>query len=560
MRHVEIEKKLMKDIRSYSEDKRKKYEKIKSAENNYDTVGIDHELLLNDEYYKINETQQNIGKSSTALAIYDDKILEKSQLQRLELGRISEDYLSLKKTRFQLLPYEEHKRRLKKLRALKPPVPLYKQMEDKFVEEKILPEQEKFKLAIEWKKQQARSVSLYELKEHKNKVQLWYKNHNVQKQIEEMSPARESLKLMKKVYPLHSSFQEILKKPNQFEVEQKKHQDKLKFIYKSKQYSKLLQEVAVSTKQFDQQNQLYGQENSQDLSLADNRDYAQSLHIPIYSSSPTQLNHRRNHSRSQQIKFYDNNIELSEDHTPNSIQTKSRKIKAELPPIPKRKSRVQTQNQQNINLNSLRIDSSATKYTSPINNRLQLQQKSNELQHPHIFQNEDSPYRRVIPKQSSSTKSMNYHRLDLAKRDEYSGPRPQYKNYLKDIRTKHQKQNQSQTNTNLNAQDNYDSVGNNELGIYKHHNGKISQKWQKIISSNQMDPREKLDKIKLESQKLEEKAKRMEELTKFERNPLNYGMGRSGDDPNMWWVDDSQQVNDLLVESIKAKLEILNKL
>ena len=86
----------------------------------------------------------------------------------------------------------------------------------------------------------------------------------------------------------------------------------------------------------------------------------------------------------------------------------------------------------------------------------------------------------------------------------------------------------------------------------------MNNKWHKIITSDRLDTREKLDKIKHESQKLEERAKRMEQLTKYERNPLIYGVGGRSDDPSMW-VDDSQQVNDLLVESIKAKLEILSK-
>jgi len=46
-----------------------------------------------------------------------------------------------------------------------------------------------------------------------------------------------------------------------------------------------------------------------------------------------------------------------------------------------------------------------------------------------------------------------------------------------------------------------------------------------------------LDKIKLESSKLEEKAKRMEELSRFEKTPFHYGNGRS-ESPSMW-VDDS---------------------
>lgn len=69
-------------------------------------------------------------------------------------------------SRYKLLPLEEHKRRLKRLKAMKPPVPLFKQMEGKFIEEQILPEQEKIRNLIELKKAQAKSISLNELKDH----------------------------------------------------------------------------------------------------------------------------------------------------------------------------------------------------------------------------------------------------------------------------------------------------------------------------------------------------------------------------------------------------------
>jgi hypothetical protein len=39
LRHIDIEKKLKQDIRSYSEDKRKKYEKIRSAED-YNSIAL----------------------------------------------------------------------------------------------------------------------------------------------------------------------------------------------------------------------------------------------------------------------------------------------------------------------------------------------------------------------------------------------------------------------------------------------------------------------------------------------------------------------------------------
>lgn len=74
-----------------------------------------------------------------------------------------------------------------------------------------------------------------------------------------------------------------------------------------------------------------------------------------------------------------------------------------------------------------------------------------------------------------------------------------------------------------------------------------------------MEAKEKVEKVKLEAKKLEDKAKRLEELSRHERgNPLSYGVHHS-DSPRQW-IDDSMQVNDLLVESIKAKLQVLSNL
>ena len=50
------------------------------------------------------------------------------------------------------MPMEDHKKRLLRLKEMKTPVPLYRRMEDKFVEEKILPEQEKIRNALIEKK------------------------------------------------------------------------------------------------------------------------------------------------------------------------------------------------------------------------------------------------------------------------------------------------------------------------------------------------------------------------------------------------------------------------
>lgn len=51
------------------------------------------------------------------------------------------------------MPLDEHKKWLLRLRDMKTSVPLFKRMEDKFIEEKVIPEQEKFKIAIIEKRQ-----------------------------------------------------------------------------------------------------------------------------------------------------------------------------------------------------------------------------------------------------------------------------------------------------------------------------------------------------------------------------------------------------------------------
>lgn len=80
-------------------------------------------------------------------------------------------------------------------------------------------------------------------------------------------------------------------------------------------------------------------------------------------------------------------------------------------------------------------------------------------------------------------------------------------------------------------------------------------KWQRIVSSDRLEPKEKLNQIKLEASKLEEKAKRIEQLSRYDRTPKEYGVGI-----NEYWIDDTMQVNDLLVDAIKAKLEVLSNL
>lgn len=52
---------------------------------------------------------------------------------------------------------------------------------------------------------------------------------------------------------------------------------------------------------------------------------------------------------------------------------------------------------------------------------------------------------------------------------------------------------------------------------------------------------------------------KMEELNKVQRNP-NINRIVSGNDDEYIWVDDDIKVNDLLVDAIKAKLQVLDNL
>lgn len=82
----------------------------------------------------------------------------------------------------------------------------------------------------------------------------------------------------------------------------------------------------------------------------------------------------------------------------------------------------------------------------------------------------------------------------------------------------------------------------------------LGTKWHKIISSDKIDQKDKIDIIKYEARKLEERARRIEQLNKYDRSPIN----RQGEFASPMW--DEHSVNDMLVESIKAKLEVLDKL
>lgn len=76
------------------------------------------------------------------------------------------------------------------------------------------------------------------------------------------------------------------------------------------------------------------------------------------------------------------------------------------------------------------------------------------------------------------------------------------------------------------------------------------------------DPRknhyEKIDDIRHLADKMESRAEQIEQLSKYERNPAVYGLKVS--DEKSFWVEDNMQVNDLLVDAIKAKLEVLDNL
>lgn len=85
-------------------------------------------------------------------------------------------------------------------------------------------------------------------------------------------------------------------------------------------------------------------------------------------------------------------------------------------------------------------------------------------------------------------------------------------------------------------------------------NAELGAKWHKIISSDKIHQKDKVDLIKYEAHKLEERARRIEQLNKYDRSPIN----RQGEFASPMWEEHS--VNDMLVESIKAKLEVLDKL
>jgi hypothetical protein len=82
--------------------------------------------------------------------------------------------------------------------------------------------------------------------------------------------------------------------------------------------------------------------------------------------------------------------------------------------------------------------------------------------------------------------------------------------------------------------------------------------WYSIAKSSSLLPIEKIKKIKLIAHKLEDKALKMEELSKVQRNP-NINRIVSNDDEYIW-VNDDMKVNDLLVDAIKAKLQVLDNL
>ncbi|CDW81802.1 UNKNOWN [Stylonychia lemnae] len=483
-RQKQFEQRVVQELKTMSEQRKTRIQEIENQNNN---------LVVFDE------NNQQINSKSFA----------QGELNLLSKPRISLNSNSKSTSRYQLLPLDEHKKRLLRLKDMKTSVPLFKRMEDKFIEEKVIPEQEKLKIAMIEKRHQSKSISKNELKQHQDKVQEWYLQRNFKKQLDDLSPQK-SKSPIRFIMQLNASYpiqQSIENSP--YEQLKKKKMDKLKYINKSKQYSRFVQEVVLTN-----ENQKVREPNHNHYP----NNEQEGMIISRQVQKQPNFMHRRNQSRSQQqIKFYDNNIEINEDAT-----VQSRKVMSDLPPIPKRKNRQKKD--------------------------LTLKKNSQNQVPAHFYYSQNYNIEKQQNKKVQSSKSVSQleSRLDLARKDEYSGPKPQYKDYLQEVKSQNARYKFKKNNDN--------SV----ITIGSYSSQKINSKWHKILTSDRLEPKEKLDQIKMESQKLEEKAKRMEELTKYDRSPFHFGPGHS-ESPSMW-IDDSLQVNDLLVESIKAKLEILSNL